>query len=93
MNAKWGWLTPLAMVLVVLVLGCKTQPDLKPASQPEVFNPPPTSASLASYPKQAFVNPDDANRRQGLDPGGVGKSPTTMPASFGGPSGMSGGMR
>ncbi len=90
MNTRWSWLTSLALPLMLLVMGCKTQPEIKPAKQPEVFNPPPRSANLASYPKQAFANPDDPAKRSGLDPGRVGMPSSTMPASFGGPGGMGG---
>ncbi len=90
MNSHWSRLASLALVLTLLVIGCKTQPELKPANQPEVFNPPPNSGNLASYPKQAFLNPDDPTRRIALDPGKLSSMPSsTMPASFGGP-GMGG---
>jgi hypothetical protein len=85
----WTRLPSLALLLVLLVIGCKTQPDLKPPKQPEVFNPPPASANLASYPKQAFANPNDPAKRMGLDPGRATMPSSTMPANFGG-SGMGG---
>jgi len=96
MNGIWLRFLTLTLLLAVLIVGCKTQPELKPVNQAEVFNPPPNSANLASYPKQAFINPDDPSKRSGLDPGRVGGSPASMmPASFGGPAGMGGmgGMR
>jgi hypothetical protein len=97
MNARCKYLTSLTLLLMLLIVGCKTQPDLKPGKEAEVFNPPPNAANLASYPKQAFANPDDPSRRSGLDPGRAGSMSSTMPASFGGPGmggmGGMGGMR
>ncbi len=93
MNVRWGWITPLAMLLVVLTVGCKsTRPDLKPAKEPEVLNPPPASiVGNNVYPKQAY-NTDDPAKRLGLDPGQVmpARGPGTPigPANFGGPMQM-----
>jgi hypothetical protein len=87
MYAKWGWLTQIGMPVLLFLVGCKTpQPDLKPAKEPEVFNPPPANVS-PNYPPQAFRT-DDASKRNGLDPGGfVPASRNTMnpSGSFGGP--------
>jgi hypothetical protein len=70
------------MLLVLLAPGCRTGvPDLKPASQPEVFNPPPPNANYNSYPKQAFNNDDPAKRI------GVTNDPSVMPAKGVGPIG------
>ncbi len=44
MNVRWGSLTPLALLLILLTVGCRsTRPDLKPAKEPEILNPPPVS--------------------------------------------------
>jgi hypothetical protein len=91
MNAKWGWMTQIGLLAILLLAGCKSsQPDLKPPKQAEVFNPPSENIN-PNYPKQAFN--DDPSRRMGLDPGGVtparGSSiggPGVNPGgSFGGP--------
>jgi hypothetical protein len=90
MNAKWGRMAPLGLLLLILVIGCRSaQPDLKPATQPEVFNPPSTSASLTGYPRQAFKF-DDPSKRNDLDNSGVQQARGMSgppPASFGGPGG------
>jgi hypothetical protein len=90
MNAGWGWLTRSGMLLVLLAAGCRTpHPDLKPAKQPEVFNPPTASVvSNNSYPKQAFA--DDPTKKIGLDPGkmqqaGSGMAMPPSMGNFGGP--------
>jgi hypothetical protein len=95
MNRKWIWTIQLGLFLV-LTVGCRsTQPDLKPAKQSEVFNPPSENANLASYPKQAFNNANDQNNPGGMYAGnGPSKGPSMQPASFGGPSsGNMGGLR
>jgi hypothetical protein len=93
MNGKWGWLARLGTMVLFVVVGCRsTQPELKPGKQPEVFNAPSEHANLASYPKQAFNNGDDASKRATMDPTSFGKGPGMQPASFGGPTpGMPGG--
>jgi hypothetical protein len=87
MYPKWGWLTQIAMPVLLFLVGCKTpQPDLKPAKQPEVFNPPPENVS-PNYPKEAFRS-DDPSKRNALDQGGfMPASRNTMnpSGSFGGP--------
>jgi hypothetical protein len=94
MNAPWRWLVPLGSLVFLLLVGCRsTTPDLKPAKQPEVFNPPSDRANLAGYPKKAFDNGDDLAKRGGLDPRGLtqspgmGASPGMSPANFNGPGG------
>jgi hypothetical protein len=70
MNVKWGWVIQLGILGMLMLTGCRTQqPDLKPAKEPEVFNPPSDNLNN-NYPKQAF-NTDDPSKRQGLDPGGL----------------------
>jgi hypothetical protein len=70
MNAKWGWITQIGILAIIFLAGCRTpQPDLKPAKQAEVLNPPPENVSL-NYPKAAF-NTDDRSKGLGLDPGGI----------------------
>jgi hypothetical protein len=88
MNAKWGWLTQLGIPVLLFVIGCRTpQPDLKPAKEPEVFNPPPANVS-PNYPKEAFRT-EDPSKRNVLDPGGFmpsrGNSSMSPTGSFGGP--------
>jgi hypothetical protein len=92
MNAKWGWITQIGILAIIFLAGCRTpQPELKPAKQAEVLNPPPDNVN-PYYPKQAF-NTDDPSKRMGLDPGyapGRGNSSMTAPGlspaggSFGG---------
>ena len=88
MKAHWGRFAWLAMVVLLVLVGCRTaQPDLKPAKQDEVFNPPPDTTNLSGYPKQAFNNRnDDGPSRYSTDAGASMQS-KNMPASFGGPSG------
>ncbi len=96
MNARPSWITSLGMLLMLLVVGCKTtQPDLKPPKQPEVFNTPSDTANLTSYPKQAFATSTDPTVTVGGLPPQRGMQGTSMqPASFGGPGSSSmGGMR
>jgi len=97
MNAKWGWIARLGVLLMLLIVGCRTtQPDLKPAKQPEVFNPPSEHANLGGYPKKAFDNGDELAKRSGLDPGGLNQTRgtgMTPAANFGGPGGGGPSMR
>ena len=93
MNTNWGGIIRLGILVVLLVVGCRsTQPDLKPAKQPEQFNPPPDNVNLTNYPKQAWRSEDDQSNRPANDPNGMGQGSRGMPAAnFGGPSG--GGLR
>jgi hypothetical protein len=92
MNTQWTWAARVGVLLLMLV-GCKSStPDLKPAKQPEVFNPPSSNANLASYPKQAFANPDDGPKRNPTNPNGMGPN-SMMPANFNGPQPPGGGLR
>lgn len=87
MHGKWAWLGLLLLVAV----GCRTsQPELKPAEQPEFFNAPPPNARYTSYPKQAF-NADDPFKR----PADPNAAQAIMPTrgSMGGPGGFGGQMR
>jgi hypothetical protein len=66
------------MALVSLSAGCRTtQPELKPAKQPEVASVPPLSDArydTSTYPKEAFNSQDIFRRR---DP--TNQDPTVMP--------------
>lgn len=92
MQRLWLRLGNLGMMLV-LVIGCKSsQPELKPPTQPEEYNPPPAEMVSRGYPKEAMKK-DDLLRAQRDSAAGIGKNgfgPGGMGAG-GMSSGMNGG--
>jgi len=86
---RW-WKGPLAILafLFVLVLGCKTPPNVKPPKEPEVLNFPPDLAkySVPGWPAEV-VDRDDKTKPKtdpyaggGMPKGGGGSGASMMPA-------------
>lgn len=90
MDNRCSAVIAMLLVLGLALAGCRTlPPDLKPDTQPDVFNPPPANLTNDnSYPKQALADPDN-QKRNGLDPGKLppmgGGASMGGPANFGGP--------
>lgn len=65
----------LVMLLFVLALGCKNQPNLKPAKQPDELNLPPVGShyDLAGWPDKLMQQDDAPKKQNNQDPFANGK--------------------
>lgn len=91
MNRAWARMAWLTGVLVLTGLGCRTgTPNVKPAFDPEVLNPPPMEARFNSpgYPKAAYKE-EDLLKKKILE----GEASPIMPTRGGLTPGMGGGLR